>query len=64
MHMALGELSGCEQSPSLTVKVKIEGDRWDFLEQCFGNHYVVAAGDIRPELRLLSKWLGITVFET
>jgi L-fucose isomerase-like protein len=64
LHLAAGELTGCEQSPNLTVRVRLEGNRWDFLEQCFGNHYVVAAGDIRNELRLLCKWLEITVFET
>jgi L-fucose isomerase-like protein len=54
----------CEQSPNLTVKVKVHGNRWDFLEKCFGNHYIVVAGDIRSELKLLGKWLGITIFET
>ncbi len=64
MHLAAGELLECEQSPNLKVKIRITGDRWDFLEQCFGNHYVVVAGDIRKELKLLCKWLKITVFET
>ena len=64
MHLASGELLECEQSPNLTVKVRITGNRWDFLEQCFGNHYIVVAGDIRDELNLLGKWLGITIFET
>lgn len=64
MHVALGELSSCEPSPNLMVNVRVTGNRWDFIGQCFGNHYVVAAGDIRPELKLLSKWLGITIFET
>ena len=64
LHLATGELINCEQSPSLTVKVRINGNRWDFLDQCLGNHYVVTAGDIRRELKLLSKWLGITIFET
>ena len=64
LHLAFGELISCEQSPNLTVKVRINSNRWDFLDQCFGNHYVVAAGDIRSELKLLCKWLGITIFET
>ena len=64
LHLASGELLGSESSPSLTVKVKLKGNRWDFLEQCFGNHYIVVAGDIRGELKLLGKWLGITIFET
>ena len=64
MHIAFGELLSSEQSPNLTVKVRIIGNRWDFLEQCFGNHYVVVAGDIRNELKQLGKWLGITIFNT
>ncbi len=64
LHLAPGDLLGSELSPNLTVRVKLNGDRWDFLEQCFGNHYIVAAGDIRAELKLLGKWLGITIHET
>jgi hypothetical protein len=64
LHLAQGELISCEQAPNLTVKVRIGGNRWDFLEQCFGNHYLVVAGDIRPELEILTRWLGITIYET
>ncbi len=64
LHLASGELLGSESSPNLTVKIKLKGNRWDFLEQCFGNHYIVVAGDIRSELKLLGKWLGITIIET
>ena len=64
MHIARGEVQSSEQSPNLTVKVKLEGNRWDFLGQCFGNHYVLAAGDIRRELKLLCQWLGISLYET
>jgi L-fucose isomerase-like protein len=64
LHLAFGELLGSELSPNLTLKVALKSNRWDFLEQCFGNHYVVVKGDIRNELKLLGKWLGITIFET
>ena len=64
MHIALGELHSSEQTPSLMVEVRLAGDRWDFLGQCSGNHYIVAPGDIRSELKLLCKWLGITLDET
>ena len=64
LHLAFGELIACEQSPNLKVRVRINGDRWDFLEQCFGNHYVMTAGDLRNELKLLCKWLDIAVIET
>ncbi|HLO31154.1 MAG TPA: hypothetical protein VK249_18540 [Anaerolineales bacterium] len=64
LHLASGELLDSELSPNLKVKVKLKGNRWEFLEQCFGNHYVMVSGDIRNELKLLGKWLGITIFET
>ena len=64
MHIAMGEVQSSGQSPNLTVKVKLDGNRWDFLGQCFGNHYIVAAGDFRPALKLLCKWLGISLYET
>jgi L-fucose isomerase-like protein len=64
LHLASGELMGSELLPNLTVKVKLKSNRWDFLEQCFGNHYIVVTGDIRDELKMLGKWLGITIFET
>ena len=64
MHVASGEVLSSELSPNLTVKIKLNGNRWDFLEQTFGNHYLVVAGDIRNELKLLCKWLAITLFET
>jgi L-fucose isomerase-like protein len=64
LHLASGELVSCETSPNLTVKVKIAGNRLDFLDQCLGNHYLIVSGDIRSELKLLCKWFGITIFET
>jgi L-fucose isomerase-like protein len=64
LHMASAELLSSEQSPNLVVRLKLDGDRWVFLENCFGNHYVVVARDIRDELKLLGKWLGITIFDT
>jgi L-fucose isomerase-like protein len=64
LHLATGDLFGSEQSPTLAVKVRLGGSRWDFLKQCAGNHYLVVPGDIRPELTLLAGWLGITILET
>jgi L-fucose isomerase-like protein len=64
MHVASGELLSSEQAPNLMVKFRLSGDRWDFLEQCFGNHYVVVEGNIRNELKLLAKWLAIRIYET
>mgnify|MGYP000639404895 CR=1 FL=1 len=64
LHLTTGELLDSQQSPNLEARIKVHGDRQDFLDQCFGNHYLVVAGVIRNELKLLCKWLGITIFET
>jgi L-fucose isomerase-like protein len=64
LHLAQGRLTGCDRTANLTVRVALNGNRWDFLKECYGNHYIVVAGDIRKELRLLAKWLGITMIET
>lgn len=64
LHVASGYLLSSETTPDLSARIKLSGDRWSFLEHCFGNHYVVAPGDIRSELQLLCKWLGIKLFET
>jgi L-fucose isomerase-like protein len=64
LHLASGELISSEQSPNLKVQIKLNGNRWDFLEQCFGNHYLAVAGDVCREMKLLCRWLGVKVFET
>jgi L-fucose isomerase-like protein len=64
MHIATGDLIKSEEGLDLMVKIKLLGDRWDFLGQCFGNHYIVVPGDIRNELKFLCKWLRITPYET
>jgi L-fucose isomerase-like protein len=64
LHLTVGEVIGCEQDPNISVKVRINGSRSAFLDQCLGNHYVTAGGDLREELKLLGKWLGITIIET
>ena len=64
LHLATGELLRSDPSPSLAVNLRLAGSRWDFIEVCAGNHYVVVPGDIRPELGVLARWLGITILET
>jgi L-fucose isomerase-like protein len=61
MHVATGNLFDCDPSTNLTVRLRLAGNRQDFLKECFGNHYIVAAGDIRNELAQLCKWFGITI---
>jgi L-fucose isomerase-like protein len=62
MHIASGDLLSCDLSKNMTVQVRLDGNRWDFLRECLGNHYIVVAGDIRKELEQLCKWYGITVY--
>ncbi len=64
MHLAPGRILGCETDLDLRVRVGLDGSRWRFLDRCLGNHYIVAAGDLRGELRLLAGWCGIAVEET
>ena len=64
LHLAMAELLGSDPSPNLAVNLRLAGSRWDFLNLCAGNHYVVVPGDIRPELSLLARWLDITIFQT
>ena len=52
LHLAQGRLAGCDRTANLTVKVALSGNRWDFLKECYGNHYVIVAGDIRKELEM------------
>jgi L-fucose isomerase-like protein len=64
IHLTTGELLGSDSSSTLSVNVRLAGRRSDFIEVCAGNHYVVVPGDIRPELGLVARWLGITILET
>ena len=64
MHLAAGTLLDCQQSPNLGVNVQLGGDRWDFLDHCLGNHYLVVPGDLRPELALWCRWQGVELHET
>ncbi|MEP7359256.1 MAG: hypothetical protein ABI847_18535, partial [Anaerolineales bacterium] len=64
LHLAMGDLLDSDPAASLAVRLRLAGSRWDFLNLCAGNHYVVVPGDLRPELGRLARWLDITIFET
>lgn len=61
MHMASGELIGSENLREMTVRVRVRGSRKHFVENCRGNHYVVAPGDITEEIRLLCQWKSMAL---
>lgn len=64
MHIACGEIIALDRSNSFTASIKLSGKREDFIEECFGNHYMVVSGDIREKLRLFGKWMQINIKET
>lgn len=64
IHLTTGDLVSTDPSSTLTVKVRLAGSPSNFIQVCAGNHYVVVHGDIRPELEVLARWLGITILET
>ena len=64
LHVAQADILRCESGRDMRLTARLKGDRWAFLQRCHGNHYVVAAGDIREEMGLLAEWLGITIYET
>ncbi len=64
LHVAQADILRCDSGRDMRLSATLRGDRWAFLDKCHGNHYVVAAGDIRTELGILAGWLGITLNET
>jgi len=63
MHLAMGEVVGSDVSQRLTVQVRLEQPA-RFLQELCANHYLLAAGDLRPAVRVLCEWLGIGLTET
>jgi L-fucose isomerase-like protein len=63
MHLSYGEIVGSDTSERLIVHVRLN-DPDAFMDEISGNHYVLTPGDLRPQLQLLCKWLGVTVHET
>lgn len=64
MHIACGEIIDLDRSNSFTASIKLSGKREDFIEECLGNHYIVASGDIRKKLYLFGKWMQINIKES
>jgi L-fucose isomerase-like protein len=64
MHVACGKIIDLVRCNSFTASIKLSGIREDFIEECFGNHYIVVSGDIRKKLRLFGKWMQINIKET
>ncbi len=63
IHATTGTVVGYDLSKALQIKVKIDNPR-AFVDSVVGNHYVIAFGDLRSQLRQLSEWLGIKYIET
>lgn len=63
MHLAMGEVLTSDVSQRLTVQVRLDQPE-RFLQELCANHYLLAAGDLRAEVRVLCEWLGIALTET
>jgi len=64
LHLAGGELLEVKNKDKLMLKIKLSGNRRNFLEHCLGNHYIVISSDIQEEIELLCKWLEINIIKT
>jgi L-fucose isomerase-like protein len=63
LHLSYGDIVGTDTSERLIVHVRLNNPD-AFMDAMCGNQYVLSVGDLRPQLRLLCEWLGITVHET
>lgn len=63
IHVTAGSVIGYDIRGALQVRVRVDNPK-AFLENIVGNHYVIAFGDIRERLKLLSDWLNIKYIET
>ncbi|MEM4557165.1 MAG: hypothetical protein QXY36_04460, partial [Sulfolobales archaeon] len=63
IHVTHGDVVSYDLSKALQINVRIDNPS-GFVEEVVGNHYVVAFGDIREELKLISNWLGMKYIET
>ena len=64
VHLTTGELIKTRRADKMWVKVRLSGERQEFLEQCLANHYIVVPGNIIRELELLCEWLAISILRT
>jgi L-fucose isomerase-like protein len=64
LHLAAGQLVGCDNEERLIFDIALSGDRGAFFEHLCGHHYVFVSGDQREFLYLLCNWLNIEVTET
>ena len=70
MHLSTGESVGrsewneigCPVYPG--TDVVLDGDAEQFAREIVSNHYAMVRGDVREELLLMCKWLGMRYVET
>ncbi|MEM1982864.1 MAG: hypothetical protein QXZ10_03540 [Sulfolobales archaeon] len=63
MHVTHGNVVSYDLGKALQINIKIDNPA-GFIDEVVGNHYVIAFGDIREELKLISEWLGLKYVET
>ena len=61
LHLRPCEIVGTEFPEQMVVKVRVGGDRAEFVRRAAGNHYIVFPGDTRQAWRLWAGWSGVEI---
>jgi hypothetical protein len=64
LHLAFGKIVDCDIEEQVKVVLKLHGSPAEFVKYAMGNHYTLALGDLRKEVRILCERLNIEVIET
>jgi L-fucose isomerase-like protein len=64
MHFALGNVVSCLNQTTLDIRIRLVGGKDAFIRNISGNHYIVASGDIRNDLKVLCEQMGIEAIES
>jgi L-fucose isomerase-like protein len=63
LHLALGDIVEAEDDDRPIVHIRLRNPK-AFLDEVCGNHYLVTYDDLREQLKLLVRWLGLELLET
>ncbi|MEM2369587.1 MAG: hypothetical protein QXK73_02210 [Candidatus Bathyarchaeia archaeon] len=64
LHLTFGEIESCDVEEQVKVTLRIQGNPKEFIRYAMGNHYTMALGDLREEVKILCERLNIKVIET
>lgn len=63
LHVTFGKIENCKIDEQVKVVLKLANPE-EFLKFAMGNHYTMALGDLRNELRIVCDMLKIKIIET